>query len=79
MCFKSLLMTFCNMFSKFQFVFLLFPPFSLQELVQSLKGYLKARGVDQEFAASILPFYRNFEHSAYVENFLSALHKFLNK
>ena len=48
-----------------------------EELVESLKGYLEIRGVDQEFVTSIVSFYRNFEHHAYVENFLGALHKFL--
>ena len=51
----------------------------VQELLESLKEYLRQRGINQKFSSEIIGFYQSFEHHNYVNNFLGNLQKFLAK
>ena len=49
----------------------------VQDLYDSLVGYLQERGIDQRFAVEVVQFYRVHEHRCYVEHSLKALRNFL--
>lgn len=49
----------------------------MQDLYDSLVGYLQERGIDQRFAVEVVQFYRVHEHRCYVEHGLKALRNFL--
>lgn len=45
----------------------------------ALMDYLEERGVDKDFSVKLLDFYKEFEHSCYVNNFLKRLNNFLKQ
>lgn len=51
----------------------------MQDLHESLVGYLQEKGIDQRFAIEVIQFYRVHEHRCYVEHSLKALKNFLTE